>query len=92
MLIFAFLINYFVASELDVIINDDASWVLTGPNGFQLESGTYMLHRHANFYHTQDKSLTVKVVTRDREGTDNLGKYKEHVFKFTTKGKLQFFK
>ena len=89
MIIFYFLFNFIFASNLNVTINDDASWSLTGPNGFKLDSGTYMLHRHGSFYHTQDKSLTVSLVTKKREGTDNIGKYLEHVFKFSTKGKIE---
>jgi len=89
MIIFQFLIGQIFAGQLKVTINPDASWSLSGPKGFQLESGTYMLHRHGTFFHTDDQSLTVEMVTDNRTGSDNLGEYVEHVFQFKTAGRDQ---
>ena len=86
MIIFQFLFAQIFAGQLNVAINPDASWSLMGTNGFHLESGTYMLHRNGQFFHTDDQSLMVEIVTDNRTGTDNLGTYVEHVFKFTTAG------
>lgn len=83
-----FLIALVYAGHLEVTINDDASWSLVGPKGFQLESGTYMLHRHGKYYHTYDHTLTVQMVIANKTGSDNLGAYVEHVFAFTTPGKV----
>ena len=87
MIIFQFLIGQIFAGQLKVTINPDASWSLIGPKGFQLESGTYMLHRHGTFFHTDDQSLTVEMVTDNRTGSDNLGEYVEHAFQFKTAGR-----
>ena len=78
--------------------NKDASWSLDAGQGVTLESGNYMLHRNEKYYSTTDGSLQIDQVTDDRRGTgknwffdikkikisDNLGKYLEYVFKFTT--------
>ena len=66
----------------------DGTFKLKGKHGFELESGSYMLHRNNVSYSTADGSLQVKHLVLVK-GEDVLGEYHEHSFQFTAdKGHL----
>ena len=60
-------------------VGRDGTFKIKGKHGFEIESGSYMLHRNNVTYSTADNSLTLKHGAT-YAGQDTLGEYHEHAF------------
>ena len=65
-------------------VEKNASFVITGSDGFQLKSGHYMFRNNGQTFSTADSTLNVSLIAKGH-GFDVMGTFEEYTFNMTAK-------